>query len=139
MIESVQRNFTRRIPEVARQNCGSYQGRLEYLKLDSLEMRRLKADLILTYKIINQLVDVDFEAFFKRVNPGEDRTRTNGFKLVKPECTKRVREQFFCVRVVRVWNDLDHSTVFAPTIQSFKARLNKETEKLTNFLSRADY
>ena len=38
--------------------------RLAVLNLDSLYVRRIKADLLLCYQMINNLVDVDVSAFF---------------------------------------------------------------------------
>ena len=54
-IEAVQRKFTKRL-----KGCKDmeYPERLSYLHLQSLERRRLTADLILTYIIIFGLVDV---------------------------------------------------------------------------------
>ena len=46
-IESVQRNFTKRLPICALLNS---KARLSRLGLESLEMRRLKYDLLYTYK-----------------------------------------------------------------------------------------
>ena len=88
LIESVQRNFTRRIPHVAALNL-SYPGRLKYmyLKMDPLEMRRLKIDLVLTYKIIFGHVDVDFHSFFKftpRTLQNPTQMRTHHLTLHKP-------------------------------------------------------
>ena len=42
----------------------SYSERLKRLQLDSLCVRRLKSDLIMCYKIINNLVDLDCSGFF---------------------------------------------------------------------------
>jgi len=42
----------------------TYTQRLEALNPESLELRRLKADLILTYKVIFGLVDLDADEFF---------------------------------------------------------------------------
>jgi len=52
-IESVQRSFTKRLPGYALLN---YEARLSRLGLHSLEMRRLKYDLLCTYKIVFGLV-----------------------------------------------------------------------------------
>ena len=48
-IESVQKRFTKRLPGCALLNC---EARLSRLGLESLEMRRLKYDLLYTYEII---------------------------------------------------------------------------------------
>ena len=42
----------------------TYEQRLIELALESLEMRRLKADLVCVYKIIFGLLDVDSSDFF---------------------------------------------------------------------------
>jgi len=48
-VETVQRNFTKRLPGYA-SLC--YKERLSHLDLDCLEMRRLRHDLLYTYKMI---------------------------------------------------------------------------------------
>ena len=55
IIERVQRSFTKRIPEVRHL---SYVQRLKALSIDSLEHRRIVADLTLGYKIVNNLIDL---------------------------------------------------------------------------------
>jgi len=42
----------------------SYCQRLFILELDSLHLRRIKADLLLCYKMINNLVDVKVAIFY---------------------------------------------------------------------------
>ena len=73
-MESVQRRFTKRIPGLENDD------RLTFLSLDSLELRRLKADLLLTYKIIFALVDVDCDNYF---NVRRDNiTRGHRFRII---------------------------------------------------------
>ena len=48
-IENIQRNFTEILQ--ASHNM-SYPGRLECLKLESLQLKRIKADIILAYKMV---------------------------------------------------------------------------------------
>ena len=60
-LERVQRFFTRRVSSL---KFHSYSERLKILKLESLELRRLKADLTMYYKILNGLVDLDAAMFF---------------------------------------------------------------------------
>jgi hypothetical protein len=52
----VQRRFNKRFPGLAKNN---YSSRLALLDLDSLELGRLRQDLILVYKIVFRLVDVN--------------------------------------------------------------------------------
>ena len=60
-IEGVQRYFTRR---VFYKNEFSYNDRLFLLDMESLEVRRVKADLIMYYKVINGLNDLNPSDFF---------------------------------------------------------------------------
>jgi len=53
-IESVQRRFTKRLPGY---DTLDYKSRLTKLGIESLETRRLRQDLMLTYKIVFGLVD----------------------------------------------------------------------------------
>ena len=53
----------------------SYADRLQVLGIFSLEQRRIVADLIMCYKILNYLVDVDCKQYFKLVNCSGVRTR----------------------------------------------------------------
>ena len=61
-IESSQRRFTKRLPGL---RSYSYQHRLHRLKLQSLEQRRLRADLVLCYKILFRIVDVQPGEYFE--------------------------------------------------------------------------
>ena len=41
----------------------TYNNRLKLLGLDRLELRRLRAELVTCYKIINGLLDIPFDTF----------------------------------------------------------------------------
>ena len=72
----MQRRFTKRIPGLQSQ---SYNIRLTLLGIESLEARRLKADLLYVYKILFKYV-VDSESFFSVI--GTDKgTRGHDLKL----------------------------------------------------------
>ena len=59
-LESVQRRFTKRLPGF---QSLPYDDRCARLGIDRLELRRLRADLILCYKIIHGLVLLPCEFF----------------------------------------------------------------------------
>ena len=100
----------------------SYSDRLRVLGIESLEYRRLKFDLIMFYKIVHNLIDVDRDAFITlRVN--DTVTRNSYLKIFKPSCMSRVRCNFLCIRCVNVWNSLSETVRAAPSIASFKHRL----------------
>ena len=57
-IEEVQRHFTRRIPNL---RDLSYGERLATINLETLELRRLKCDLTMYYKILNSLTPLPMD------------------------------------------------------------------------------
>jgi len=62
--------------------------------LDSLVVRHLRRDLILTYKIIFGLTDMNPEDFaFANSNHN---TRGHAYKLLPSHCRVDVRKRFFC-------------------------------------------
>lgn len=100
-IESVQRSFTKRLPGL--QDL-TYPQRLQALNLESLELRRLKADLVYLYKILFKLVDTDLINIFKFSTYSS--TRGHPYKLVIPLAKTDTFKYFFTSRTVKVWNDL---------------------------------
>ena len=64
-IESVQRRFTRLVCQKTNTKFNCYEDRLEIMKLDSLETRRVRIDLLYMFKIFNNIVDVNFSEHFK--------------------------------------------------------------------------
>ena len=77
-----------------------YPARLSYLHLQSLERRRLTADLILTYRIIFGLVDVCMSDYFQLMSADGDRTVTRGnpFKLSVNYCRTNTRKIIYRTR-----------------------------------------
>jgi len=74
----------------------SYTSRLAKLKLDSLEVRRLKQDLVLTYKIILCLqmsVQVTFLNLLTRITAPEDICTNSPSITVALTCTKTSSEK----------------------------------------------
>ena len=120
-LENVQRRATKLIPELANMD---YEERLRQLKLPSLYYRRARGDMIECYKYLHGIYDVQNT---QSLLPEEASTSTRGHshKLKKPFARRAVRANFFSVRVVNAWNSLPDSVVAAPTLNSFKSRLDK--------------
>ena len=119
-IESVQRYFTRRLlPD----KHYSYAERLVLTNLDTLESRRIKSDVIMCFKIINNLVDIDPSNFFN-FNPNPHNTRGHSLKLTKQIYTSNSLANSFVNRCVNCWNALPSSTVLSPTLSQFKTLIN---------------
>jgi len=53
-----------------------------------------------------------------------DRTRSNGFKGREGTFRLGIRKKFFTIRVVRPWHRLSREVVDAPSLETFKTRLD---------------
>lgn len=118
-IERVQRLATRM---VAGMRGKSYKERLETLGLFSMERRRLRGDLIETFKIMKGLTGLEMGNLFTRA-PLES-TRGHQMKLMKPRCRLNLRANFFTNRVIDVWNQLPSSLLDCSTVDGFKKQLD---------------
>ena len=119
-IENVQRRATRLVKGLKEM---SYPERLKILGLPTLEYRRDRADMVQVYKILHGLDKADKDSLFKMAT--YQQTRGHPLKLFKKRYRLRVRGHFFCNRVVDGWNELPPDVVNAPSLNSFKSRLNK--------------
>ena len=54
-----------------------------------------------------------------------DRTRGNGFKLKEGKFRLNIQKKSFTVRMVRHWDRLPGYVVDAPSLETFKARLDQ--------------
>ena len=124
IVERVQRYFTRRLYI----KCGipytNYLNRLKTCQLEPLEVRRLKFDVKLVYQICHDLVDVNFDDFFKYARHYPV-LRGHQYKLFVPYSRVDIRKYFFANRVINIWNSLDNSIVCAANLSMFSAKLDK--------------
>jgi hypothetical protein len=118
-IEKVQRSFTKRIPSVRHL---PYDQRLTVLCIDSLEKRRISADLHLCYKIIKNMIDLNFDDFFGYSN--ETVTRSHHLRLKAPFALPETVNNSFTYRVPKIWNVLPSEIVSAPNLKVFKVMLH---------------
>ena len=109
-MEAVQRNFTRIIQGM--ENF-SYRERLNKLKLTTLFERRMRGDLIETFKILNEFNNYGKNLF----NLSE---RTNNL-IVRPNQRSM---DFFSERVIQYWNKLPEYVKNKNTVNSFKNELD---------------
>jgi hypothetical protein len=95
--------------------------------LPTLGYRRVRGDMIEMYKIIKGKYDKDVITLVKTAEESEVRhsTKTNTKKIVQQRANTELTRNFFSIRVAKVWNRLPEKIVMAPSINSFKNRLDK--------------
>ena len=125
-LESLQRLFTRRLCQNFNIKYRNYNHRLKMFNLDSLEMRRIKTDLILFYKIFNHLIDLDKSNFCMRSKVLKYyQLRRNQYHLQWPDNPKTtIRRNFFTYRITNLWNNLPNTVVASKSLTQFKTQLN---------------
>jgi len=99
-----------------------YEERLRELGLFSLEKRRLRGHLIAAFQYLKGPYRKGGDKLFSRAC--SDRTRGNDFKLKEGGCRLDIRKKFFTVRMVKHWNSLPKEVADAPSLETFKARLD---------------
>ena len=119
-IERVQRNFTK----VAFNRCkipfNSYEDRLSKIGYLSLVKRRKYFDLIMMFKIINNLNDVNFNDYFI-LNSKSYTLRSHSYQ-VKPKFNSTCSQwhHSFFSRIIPLWNTLPSHLVSKPLLRNFK-------------------
>jgi hypothetical protein len=115
---------------------GSYADKLKALGLTSLFERRIRGDMLQTYKIINRIDDVDYQTWFTKVSEVHQRTRQaitvsddgavmDCGNLVPVKAKSQIRQNFFSCRVVKPWNNLPTEVKHASNVQDFKVRYDE--------------
>ena len=94
----------------------TYDTRLCFLKLMNLSLRRLRSDLIMDFKILNNLVDIDKSSVFTTYSTSNRRPL---IKIRKDKCINKETINSFSNRVSTAWNALPRSVTSANSISIF--------------------
>ena len=122
LLEGVQKRATKLVPQLRNMN---YDERLKKLGLTRLVDRRVRGDMIETYKIISGKEKVDPGKFFQLAT---FRGRSHSKKIYRKYSRLNVRKYWFTQRVATKWNGLSPAEVEAGKTSSFKARYDKNEE-----------
>ena len=117
-VERIQRRATKLVPELSNLPYGQ---RLRQLDLPSMQHRRRRGDMIMTYKIMTGKVNMTPTEIFRL---SSNSYRSHQYKLAKKKCTKSTSLNAFSNRVVSDWNALPRDVVSANTTNGFKNKLD---------------
>ena len=111
-IEKIQRKFTRLVNDIG---TLSYRDRLKSLHLTTLAERRMRGDLIETFKILRGLVNYGQNLF---------RVPRSGLNFVsRGNKVSRSIQDFLSERVINYWNNLPNQVKLSTSVDSFKCSL----------------
>jgi len=114
-LERVQMRATKLVSGL-KKKC--YKERLTALKLPPLKYRRIRGDMIeVTNTYDDNTVQLDINS--------DTRTRGHAKKLVVKRCRYDVRKFSFSNRITNILNSLPDEIISAPTVNTFKNRLER--------------
>ena len=125
LIEGVQRRATKLVPQLREK---TYENRLKVLGLQRLVERRIRGDMIETYKIMTGKEKLDKRRLFTMTTLI---SRRHPMKIYRKYSRLDVRKYFFSQRVVKKWNMLTLSEVEARKTSGFKTMYDKKEERAT--------
>ena len=128
LLENVQRRAVHAVCGLT----GSYEEKLQIIGLPSLEERRIRGDMIQTFKIINMIDNVSPTTFFQLSSQCHahstrgatciaDGITTPGHGLVQLKSHLNLRKYFFSQRVVGKWNNLPTNVTDSTSVDGFKS------------------
>lgn len=123
-VEKVQAYFTRRLyGYVTWEQHPGYPSRLASSNLESLELRRLRIDLEMVYKMMCGTVDLKLDEFFTKKTDSLYNLRGHDRQFYPEVGGLEIRRHFFSNRIVSIWNDLPYEVVHASSLYNFKKSL----------------
>ena len=133
LLEKVQKKAIRQITGLS---ASTYEDKLKELGIESLRQRRVRFDLLQTYKIINGIDKVDKSIWFTLVSEIDGRnTRLNDcpFNLVREKVSRtEIRNNFFSQRVISTWNALPSFVKESQSLNAFKYNYDNYLETISS-------
>ena len=100
----------------------SYDARLKVLQISSLELRRMRADLLMCFKIVHGYIAGPPENYGLHIIVNRS-TRGHDKKLFRDHTRVEPRRNYFGNKIIGPWNSLSAEIVNAPSITVFKRLL----------------
>jgi len=86
-------------------------------------MRKVQGDLLAAFQYLKGAYKKDGDKLFSRACC--DRTRGNGCRCREGRFRLDIRKKFFTLRVVKPWHRLPREVGDAPSLETFKIRLDR--------------
>jgi len=118
-LDKVQKRATKLIPVL---KSLPYKDRLKACNMSTLHYRRVRGDMIETFKILSGKYDANVVPHLKTT--GIQATRGNDLRIFKTRFKYDLRKFYFTNRVVDAWNSLPNWIVMANSTNTFKHRLD---------------
>ena len=133
VLEKVQQRMVRMLSDAP---GATYEERLEVAGLMSLKERRIRGDLIETFKTMNGFNRVERENWFRIQEESARQTRANTLIVGEEEVRRRelivaerpkleTRKHFFTLRVEKMWNEIPDEIRMQKSINGFKNNFDK--------------
>ena len=123
-LEKVQRRAVRMTSGL---QAKTYEEKLVECGMTTLEERRVRGDMIQTWKVLNRYDNVDEKLWFERVDTEREistRLSSCTLNLKTRNCNLDTRKYSFSQRVVAKWNSLPESVKESATLNMFKNNLD---------------
>ena len=123
VLEQVQRRAVKMVSNLRGQ---TYEERLAELGMVTLETRRLRGDMIQTFRIMSGIDQVNPDTWFtpsnQLVREGASKTRsvTGLYRIQEGWASSEIRRNFFSMRVTRPWNNIPDQVKSASSVNGFK-------------------
>ena len=125
LLEGVQR---RALKQITNLKSRKYEDQLRELGILSIASRCKRNDLILMYKIMNDMEGIDASQFFTLAQREEQliatRESTGHLSVKRNPARLDTRSKFFTCRVVEPWNSIPSYIRSQPTLKAFIADLD---------------
>ena len=130
LLENIQKRALRQITDLKGK---TYKEKLKECDILSVDDRRRRNDLILMYKVLHDMEGVDAKKIFQMAEREEQfiatRHSTSYMAVKVPKSRLDCRQNFWGVRVVNPWNDLENHIKTQPTLRSFITALDRKLKQ----------
>ena len=98
----------------------------------SVEMSKLRSDIVLVLMVMKGLVKVEADKLFQFLK--DLHTRGHKLQIIKQICRLNIRNITFSQRVIAEWSNLPLQAATAKTVHGFKEVINSCSSKIEGYI-----